>query len=212
MKLIEIFHFQDDTSIIMEETSQNPTNCSNAKPGTKMSQVTDFILFLIVSLIGAVLILALVLFFQGLLLPKACTENSQSPIVKFESQIREDFTELIKPLENVDAWFENNLNDNVKFVMKYLVIFLELAFVYHLLHSIYISQSAITTFSMSLCVNGCFILFSMLLRYYFFQDSSEDCKIGLDMILHINQINCGSFFVLLAFIAFQQFLTKNCGK
>ena len=59
MKLIEIFHFQDETSITMEGTSPNTTNGSNANLETKMSQVTDFILFLILSLIGAVFILAL---------------------------------------------------------------------------------------------------------------------------------------------------------
>ena len=113
MKLIEIFYFQDETSIPMEETSPNPTNCSITELETKMSKVTDFILFLIVSLFGAVLILALGLFFQTLLLPKACTENPQSPIAKFESLIQEDFTELTKFLENVDAWLENNLNHSI---------------------------------------------------------------------------------------------------
>ena len=212
-----LFFFQDETSVTMEETSPNPTNCSNSKLETKMSQVTDFILILIISLIGAVLILALGLFFQALLLPKACTENPQSSITKFELQIREDFEELTKYLENVDAWLENNLNHNVKFVMEHLFVFLELAFVYHLLHSdsMYISQSAIAIFifTMFLCVNGFFILVSTFQRYYFFQDSSEDCKIGLDIILqNLFQIGCGASFVLLALIAFQQILTKNCEK
>ena len=201
----------------MEETSPNPTNSSITEFETKMSKVADCILFLILSLIGAASILALVLFFQTLLLPQACTENPQSPIANFESQILEDFTELTKFLENVDAWLENNLNHNVKFVMEHLFVFLELAFVYHLLHSdsMYISQSAVAIFifTMFLCVNGFFILVSTFQRYYFFQDSSEDCKIGLDIILqNLFQINCGSFFVLLAFIAFQHFLTKNCEK
>ena len=197
----------------MEETSPNPTNSSITEFETKMSKVADCILFLILSLIGAASILALVLFFQTLLLPQACTENPQSPIANFESQILEDFTELTKFLENVDAWLENNLNHNVKFVMECLFIFLELAFVYHFFQPINISHSAIIILPMSLCVNGGFILVSMLQRYYFFQDSNEDCKSGLDMILHAIQMSGGAFFVMLAFIAaLQQFLTKNCEK
>ena len=73
-------------------------------------------------------------------------------------------------------------------------------------------EAPIKTLSTSLCLNGGFILVSMLQRYYFFQDSNEDCKSGLDMILHAIQISCGAFFVILAFIAFKQILTKTCEK
>ena len=73
-------------------------------------------------------------------------------------------------------------------------------------------EAPIKTLSTSLCLNGCFILVSMLTRYYFFQESSESCKIALDVPVQIAQLSGGAFFVTLAFIAFQQFLTKHCEK
>ena len=92
-----------------------------------------------------------------------------------------------------------------------LLGFLEFSFIYYLLNSVY-KEAPILTLFFSLCLNGSLILVSMLPRYYFFQDSNEICKIALEVPVQIAQISGGAIFVTLAFIAFQQFLTKHCEK
>ena len=152
--------------------------------------------------------------FQAIFLPKACNEDPQTPIMKLESQFQEELTELTKPLRKMDAWLENNLDENVKLVLPYfsnVILFLGFSVIYFMVNSAY-KESAIEILGISVSTFGGLGLVHLLTRDYLFQDSSEDCELELTKRLHVFQFVCMFHFVMLAFIAFQQFLTKNCEK
>ena len=171
---------------------------------TKINLVGSFILSVLVALVvGGI--------FQAISLPKACNKNPKTPIMKLEYQIQEDLTELTEPLKNVDAWLENHLDGNVKLFLTVAIVFLLLSSYYFMANSAY-KESAIDTLGVSVSTLGGTYLAYMLTRDYFFQDSSEECEFELTKNLHIFQLVCLIHIVLLAFVAFQNFLTKNCGK
>ena len=186
-------------------SKQITSNVGTQTKRTKTNLVGTFIYSVLVALImGGI--------FQAISLPKACNEDPQTPIMKLESQFQEELTELTKPLRKMDAWLENNLDENVKLVLPYfsnVILFLGFSLYYFLINSAF-KESAIDTLGVFVSTFGGMYLAYMLNKDYFFQDSSEDCKMKLDEGLHHAQMNIGFFFVLLGFIAFQQFLTKNC--
>ena len=181
-------------------SKQITSNVGTQTKSTKTNLVGTFIYSVLVALImGGI--------FQAISLPKACNEDPQSPIMKLESQIQEEFTEI-------DNWLENNLGTNLQLFIQYLknvLIFLTLSLTYFIVSSLY-KDSAIETLTLFVSLFGCWIMIFKFMRDYYFQDSSENCKIELTKNLHEVQLVCMFHFVMLAFIAFQQFLTKNCEK
>ena len=177
-------------------SKQITSNVGTQTKRTKTNLVGTFIYSVLVTLImGGI--------FQAISLPKACNEDPQSPIMKLESQIQEEFTEI-------DNWLENNLGTNL--ILRYLyfaLIFLLLSLTYFKVNSFY-KKYAIETLAFFVCFFGGWFLIFMLMRDYLFKDSSKDCKIRLTRNLHDIQNYSMCYFVMLAFIAFQQFLTKNC--
>ena len=179
----------------MEHPISNPDS-SNVKPQTKSTKTKGFFIF------SVFLALFFGLIYQVLTLPKACTENPQSPIMKLVSQIQEEITEF-------DNWLENNLGTNLILqCLTFVLIFLLLSLTYFKVNSLY-KTLAMETLAVFVIFFGCWFMIFLLMRDYLFQDSSEDCEIGLakNFLLFQNLGLC--YFVMLAFIAFQQFLTKK---
>ena len=187
----------------MEKPPISNPDSSNVKPlikSTKTNLMGSFIFTVFLAL-------SLGLIHQVITLPKACTENPQSSIMKMESQIQEDID------RTVYDWLESSMTTNLKLLqyLDFALIFLLLSFTYFKVNSLY-KKSAIETLAVFVSFFGCWFLIFILMRDFLFQNSSEDCIIGLTRNLHIIQNLSMFYFVMLAFIAFQQFLTKNCEK
>ena len=97
----------------MEQPTSNPIS-PNVKPQSKKTE-ENFVGTLISSILLA---LAVGVVLLALLLPKACNEDPQTPVMKLISEIQKLETKvgdqltkpLTKPLTKADTWLENNLN------------------------------------------------------------------------------------------------------
>ena len=188
----------------MEQPTSNQ-NSPNVKLQTKRTKTNLMRSFFLVVFLA----LATGVFLQVISLPKTCTEDPQSPIMKLESQIQKELMEIDRIAYD---WLKNNLNSIMKICLQKLnivLMFFVLSLSYFFVNSMY-KDSAIETLALFVSLFGCWIMIFKSIRDYYFQDSSENCRIELTKNLHEVQLVCMFHFVMLAFIAFQQFLTKNC--
>ena len=126
-------------------SKQITSNVGTQTKRTKTNLVGTFFYSVLVALImGGI--------FQAISLPKACNEDPQSPMMKLESQIQEEFTEI-------DNWLENNLGTNL--ILRYLyfaLIFLLLSLTYFKVNSFY-KKFAIETLAFFVCFLHIFPVF-----------------------------------------------------